>query len=143
MRNELIPLLYFAGAGQIFIALIYNWVRRILAWDVGIAAMPTRLNRQIAHTYSRYIQGLNFAFGVITILLADAFLAEPRLGAALALLLAVYWGGRAIIAVTYYDVGEVTARRQLFRFGNVGFTALFGALAIIYALTALAAMSRI
>jgi len=143
MKAELTPLLYFAGAGQIFIALIYNWVRRILAWDAGVAAMPTRINRQIANTYSRYIQGLNFAFGLITILLADAFLAEPRLGAALALLLTVYWGGRTIIAATYYDVGEIVAQRGLFRVGNHAFTALFAVLALIYGATAWFALQAI
>ncbi|MGE9295893.1 MAG: hypothetical protein ACQKBV_06375 [Puniceicoccales bacterium] len=136
-ENILIPLLWFAGAGQIFIALIYNWVRRILDWDAAIEAMPTRLNRQIAHTYSRYIQALNFAFGIITIALADAFFEEPRFGAAFALLLATYWGVRFAIAIGYYDIRAITVQRPLFRIGNIGFDVLFGVLALIYGWTAL------
>ncbi|WP_309379933.1 hypothetical protein [Cerasicoccus frondis] len=128
-------LLYVAGTGQIFIALIYEWVRRILYWDAGIAAMPTRLNQQIAHTYSRYIQALNFFFGAITILFADAFLQEPRLGAALAGLLTLYWGIRTVIALTYYDIGPIVKQRTLFRYGNYGFNLLFAMLAAIYGWT--------
>lgn len=143
MKEEiLIPLLYVAGAGQIFIAVIYEWVRRILDWDAGIQAMPARLNQQIAHTYSRYIQALNLAFGIITILLADAFLAEPRLGAALALLLVIYWGGRTLIALFHYDISEVTARQPLFRIGNYGFNLLFAYMAMTYAITAWTAIQK-
>lgn len=124
--------LYFAGAGQIFIALIYEWVRKILEWDAAIAAIPIRLNQQIAHTYSRYIQALNFTFGVTTILLAPTFLTEPTMGGALALILALYWGFRAVIALTYYDVGPILAQRALFRVGNYGFKLLFATMALIY-----------
>lgn len=127
-------LLYFAGGGQIFIALMYQWVRRILDWDAGIEQMPQKLNRQIAHTYSRYIQGLNFAFGVITIFFADAFINDHQLGTALALLLTIYWGVRLLISLFHYDVGPIIAQRPLFRIGNVGFSLLFGVLAAIYAL---------
>ncbi|WP_269537689.1 hypothetical protein [Cerasicoccus fimbriatus] len=134
-------MLYAAGAGQIFIALIYEWVRRILDWDAGVAAMPKRLNRQITHTYSRYIQGLNFAFGLITILLADAFVEEPRLGAALAGLLTVYWGVRTVIALTYYDIGPVVQKRALFRYGNYGFSLLFALMAGVYAWTTFRALN--
>ncbi|WP_309400269.1 hypothetical protein [Cerasicoccus maritimus] len=129
-------LLYLAGAGQIFIALIYEWVRRILDWDAGIAQMPARLNQQIAHTYSRYIQGLNFAFGAITLLFAPVFLEEPRLGTALAILLTVYWGTRTVIALTFYDIKPIVERRMLFRYGNYGFNLLFVVLTAIYAWTA-------
>jgi len=136
-EKSLIPMLWLAGGAQIFIALIYEWVRRILGWDEAIAAMPTRLNRQIAHTYSRYIQGLNFAFGAITIGLAPTFFDEPKFGTAWAILLAVYWGVRFAIAVGYYEVGEVTRTRGLFRLGNQAFNFLFGILAAIYLVTAI------
>ncbi|MEO0794282.1 MAG: hypothetical protein AAFX93_03915 [Verrucomicrobiota bacterium] len=135
-HHWIIYLLYFAGAAQIFVALIYNWVRRILEWDEAIDSMPTTLNRQIAHTYSRYIQGLNFAFGVITIALADSFLEEPRFGAAIALLLLVYWGVRFVISLAYYDIRAIVAQRPLYRIGNIGFSALFAMVAAIYGATA-------
>lgn len=132
-QESLIPYLYIAGAGQIFIALIYEWVRRILKWDEDIEKMTHRWNQQITHTYSRYIQGLNFAFGLITLLFANAFFEGNAIATALALLIAVYWTGRILVALSFYDTRGITKQRPLYRAGAWAFNALFIYLAAVYA----------
>ncbi|WOO40024.1 hypothetical protein [Rubellicoccus peritrichatus] len=136
MRNTdtLILMLYIAGAGQVFVALIYEWVRRILEWDADLARMKHVWNRQITNTYSRYIQGLNFAFGLLTLLFAPVFLETNIIVAALALIIGVYWGGRLIVALTYYNTEEITEKKRLFRIGAWAFNLLFGYLAVVYVL---------
>lgn len=132
--DTLIFALYIAGIGQVFIALIYEWVRHILDWDADRARMKHIWNRQITNTYSRYIQGLNFAFGMLTLLFAPLFLETNVIVAALALIIAIYWGGRLVVALTYYNTEEITERRPLFRAGAWAFNILFGYLAVVYLL---------
>lgn len=134
MKNQelLITLLYIAGGGQIFVALVYEWVRRILGWDKDIAKMEHRWNQQITHTYSRYIQGINFAFGLITLLFARAFFEGNAIATALALLMTIYWTGRVLVALGYYDTSDITKKRPLYHFGAWGFNALFAYLAAVY-----------
>ena len=131
-KHILIILLYVTGAGQIFIALIYNWVRAILGWEADVQRMEKPWNRQIVNTYSRYIQGLNGAFGVITLCCAEAFFEGNAVATGFAGLLTVYWAGRLVVACFYYDTAEVTARRPLFRFGAWGFNLLFLLMACTY-----------
>ncbi len=133
MKDTLIIMLYLAGAGQIFIALIYDQVRYILGWDADIARMAMPWNRQIAHTYSRYIQALNLAFGLITVLLAPAFFEGNAIATAFAALLTLYWGGRMVVALFYYDTQAITKRRALYRFGAWGFHVLFTLMIVTYA----------
>lgn len=126
-------LLLVAGTGQVFIALVYDWVRRILGWDADIARMRYRWNRQIAHTYSRYIQGINAFLGAMTLLYAEAFLYGHAIVNVMALGIALYWGIRLLVAVGYYDTRAVTAQRRLYRIGGWGFNLLFAYLAGVYA----------
>lgn len=131
--HTLALLLAFAGIGQIFIALVYDWVRVILGWEADIGRMEHVWNRQIARAYSRYIQGLNLSFGLITLFARAAFLEGNAVATALAALLAAYWGGRLILAVAVYDTRAVAGRRRLYRVGAWGFNALFAYLAAVYA----------
>ena len=134
-QESLILLLRLAGIGQIFIALVYEWVRRILGWDEDVGKMANRWNRQIAHTYSRYIQGINLSFGLISLLYAPAFFEGNAITNALALLIALYWAGRLFVALNYYDTKVVVERWWLYRVGGLGFNGLFAYLAIVYMAT--------
>lgn len=134
MEKLLIVLLLVAGAGQVFVALVYDWVRRILGWDADIARMQHCWNRQIAHTYSRYIQGINAFLGAMTLLHAEAFLHGHAIVNLMALGIALYWGIRLLVAVGYYDTRAVTAQRRLYRIGGWGFNLLFAYLAGVYAI---------
>lgn len=133
-KETILIMLYVSGIGQIFIALIYNWVRSILDWEADVARMEKPWNRQIVQTYSRYIQGLNFSFGLITLLFAEAFFQANSIATALAALLALYWAGRLVVALVYYNTEAITKSRPLFKVGALGFNLLFLFLAVTYGL---------
>ena len=66
-----IALIIAGGIGQIFTALISPYIRHVVFdWYSDIKKLQP-LNQEIAKTYGRYIQGLNFSFGAIAILLYD------------------------------------------------------------------------
>ena len=68
--NLTIPnwLIITSGIGQIFTALIYPYIRhQVFDWYNDVKQLKP-LNQEIAKTYGRYIQGLNFSFGLIAIL---------------------------------------------------------------------------
>jgi hypothetical protein len=131
-KETILIMLYISGVGQIFTALIYNWVRSILGWEADVSRMEKPWNRQIVQTYSRYIQGLNFSFGLITLLFAEAFFQANAIATALAAILALYWAGRLAVALVYYDTKEITESRPLFKVGAWGFNMLFVFQAITY-----------
>ena len=57
-------LIIAGGIGQIFTAAIYPYIRhRVFDWYNDIKKLKP-LNQEIAKTYGRYIQGLNFSFGL-------------------------------------------------------------------------------
>ena len=59
-------LIVLGGIGQIFTALIYPYIRHhVFDWYNDIKKLKP-LNQEIAKTYGRYIQGLNFSFGLIS-----------------------------------------------------------------------------
>jgi hypothetical protein len=92
MKNEIPNWLIAAGGiGQIFTALVYPWVRhRVFNWYNDIRKLKP-LNRAIAKTYGYYIQGLNFSFGLISILLTGHLKNGTALAAALTGIIAAYW----------------------------------------------------
>ncbi len=64
--------LIIAGAiGQIFTALIYPNIRHVVFYWYNDIKKLKPLNQEIAKAYGRYIQGLNFSFGIISILFTD------------------------------------------------------------------------
>tara|TARA_R110002072_G_scaffold14272_2_gene59416 strand:- start:126874 stop:127113 length:240 start_codon:yes stop_codon:yes gene_type:complete len=64
-------LIIIGGLGQIFTALIYPFIRhKVFDWYNDVKKLKP-LNQEIAKTYGRYIQGLNFSFGLIAILIPN------------------------------------------------------------------------
>ena len=71
--NLIIPnwLIILSGVGQIFTALIYPYIRHhVFDWYNDVKQLKP-LNQEICKTYGRYIEGLNFSFGLIAILCAN------------------------------------------------------------------------
>lgn len=83
--------LIIAGAiGQMFTALIYPYIRhKVFDWYNDIKKLKP-LNQEIAKTYGRYIQGLNFSFGLISILFTEDLKNQSGLAVALTGLIAAY-----------------------------------------------------
>lgn len=123
-------LIVISGCGQIFTALVYPYIRhRVFDWYNDVKQLKP-LNQEIAKTYGRYIQGLNFSFGLIAIWLTDDLQNQTRLAAAITGLIAAYWVGKVATQVAYYPMYEVP-KKVLFRIGGIGMNALFLLFAIV------------
>ncbi|HQV61548.1 MAG: hypothetical protein IPQ25_13700 [Chitinophagaceae bacterium] len=124
--------LIISGAiGQIFTALIYPYIRHVVFdWYNDIKKLKP-LNQEIARTYGRYIQGLNFSFGLISMLFTEDLKNQTGLAIALTGLIAAYWIGKVITQFAYYPMYEIP-RKLIFKIGEVGMNILFISFAVIF-----------
>mgnify|MGYP001500611700 CR=1 FL=1 len=126
-------LIIAGGAGQVFTALIYPYIRHaVFDWYNDIKKLKP-LNQEIAKTYGRYIQGLNFAFGLISILLASDLKNQSGLAVAITGLIAAYWIGKVITQFAYYPMYQIP-KKFIFKMGEVGMNVLFVSFAVIFSL---------
>lgn len=117
-------LLWCSGAGQLFTAFIYPYIRhRVFDWYNDVKKLKP-LNQEIAKTYGRYIQGLNFGFGLITLLCTAELQDGSALAVALTGLIACYWTGKVATQIAYYPMYDIP-ERTLFKVGSYGMNALF------------------
>ena len=133
--NFIIPnwLIVLSGIGQIFTALIYPYIRHeVFDWYNDVKQLKP-LNQEIAKTYGRYIQGLNFSFGLIAILFTNELQEKSALAVALTGLIAMYWVGKVATQIAYYPTYEIP-KRVLFKVGSYGMNALFVLFAVVNAL---------
>lgn len=121
------------GIGQIFTALIYPYIRhRVFDWYTDVKQLKP-LNQEIAKTYGRYIQGLNFSFGLIAILIPEDLKNQTNLAVALTGLIALYWIGKVATQFAYYPMYQIP-QKTIFKIGSYGMNLLFGFFALVYAL---------
>lgn len=126
-------LIIIGGAGQIFTALIYPYIRhRIFDWYNDVKKLKP-LNQEIAKTYGRYIQGLNFSFGLISILLVHDLQNQTPLAAALTGLIAAYWTGKVLTQFAYYPMYEIP-KKAIYKIGEVTMNTLFIGFSLIFIL---------
>lgn len=123
-------LIILGGCGMIFTALIYPYIRhRVFDWYSDIKKLKP-LNQEIAKTYGRYIQGLNFSFGLITILFTSDLKNNTGLAVALTGLIAAYWTGKVITQFAYYPMYEIP-KKTIFKVGEVLMNVMFIAFSVI------------
>lgn len=123
-------LIIIGGIGQIFTALIYPYIRhQVFDWYNDVKQLKP-LNQEIAKTYGRYIQGLNFSFGLIAILFTIELKEQSALSVALTGLIAAYWVGKVATQIAYYPMYDIP-KRKLFKFGSYGMNALFVLFAVV------------
>lgn len=130
--NLIIPnwLIILSGVGQIFTALIYPYIRHhVFDWYNDVKQLKP-LNQEICKTYGRYIQGLNFSFGLIAILCANELKEQSALAVALTGLIAAYWVGKVATQIAYYPMYQIPQRR-LFKIGSYGMNTLFVLFAVV------------
>ena len=126
-------LIIIGGCGQIFTALIYPYIRhRVFDWYTDVKQLKP-LNQEIAKTYGRYIQGLNFSFGIITILLTNDLKNQTHLALAITGLIALYWVGKVATQIAYYPMYEIP-QKPLFKIGSYFMNTLFVLFAVVYTL---------
>lgn len=126
--------LIITGAlGQIFTAIIYPYIRHVVFdWYNDIKKLKP-LNQEIAKTYGRYIQGLNFSFGMISILFTTELKNQTGLAVALTGLIAAYWTGKVITQFAYYPMYQIPKKR-IFKIGEVFMNSLFILFSLVYIL---------
>jgi hypothetical protein len=124
-------LILLGAAGQVFTAIIYPYIRhKVFDWYNDIKKLKP-LNQEIAKTYGRYIQGLNFSFGLISILFTDELKSKTGLAVALTGLIAVYWTGKLITQFSYYPMYQIP-KKPLFKIGEVLMNTLFVSFCLIF-----------
>lgn len=130
--NIIIPnwLIIISGIGQIFTALIYPYIRhQVFDWYNDVKQLKP-LNQEIAKTYGRYIQGLNFSFGLITILFTNELKEQSALAVALTGLITAYWVGKVATQIAYYPMYDIP-KRKLFKVGSYFMNTLFVLFAVV------------
>ncbi len=124
-------LIIAGGIGQIFTAAIYPYIRhRVFDWYNDIKKLKP-LNQEIAKTYGRYIQGLNFSFGLSALLLTDDLQNKTGLAIALTGLIAAYWTGKLITQFAYYPMYQIP-RKLIFRIGEYAMNGLFILFTVVF-----------
>lgn len=119
------------GIGQIFTALVYPYIRhKVFDWYNDVKKLKP-LNQEIAKTYGRYIQGLNFSFGLIAILIPSDLKNQTNLAIALTGLIGVYWVGKVATQFAYYPMYQIP-KKLVFKIGSYGMNFLFAFFAVIY-----------
>lgn len=125
-------LIILGGIGQIFTALIYPYIRhKVFDWYNDVKQLKP-LNQEIAKTYGRYIQGLNFSFGCIAILLANDLQNGTKLAIAITGLIGAYWIGKVATQIAYYPMYTIP-QKPLFKIGSYLMNALFILFAVVFA----------
>ena len=126
-------LIILGGIGQMFTAVIYPYIRHVVFdWYNDIKKLKP-LNQEIAKTYGRYIQGLNFSFGLISIIFTDELKNNTGLAVALTGLIAAYWTGKLITQFAYYPMYDIPKKR-IFKIGEVLMNIMFVAFSLIFVL---------
>ena len=131
--NLTIPnwLIILSGIGQIFTALIYPYIRhQVFDWYTDVKKLKP-LNQEIAKTYGRYIQGLNFSFGFIAILLTNDLQNGSKLAIAITALIAAYWTGKVATQIAYYPMYEIP-KKTIFKIGGYFMNTLFVLFAVVF-----------
>jgi len=126
-------LIIAAAIGQIFTAIIYPYIRHVVFdWYNDIKKLKP-LNQEIAKTYGRYIQGLNFAFGFISLMFTEELKNQTGLAVGLTGLIAAYWTGKIITQFAYYPMYQIP-NKLIFKVGEIGMNALFILFAVTFSL---------
>ena len=126
-------LIILGAIGQMFTAIIYPYIRHVVFdWYNDIKKLKP-LNQEIAKTYGRYIPGLNFSFGLISILFTQDLKNETGLAVAITGLIAAYWTGKVITQFSYYPMYEIP-KKVIFKIGEVLMNTLFIGFSLIFIL---------
>lgn len=132
MKIHIPAFLIIAGAiGQMFTALVYPYIRHhVFDWYNDVKKLKP-LNQEIAKTYGRYIQGLNFSFGLISLIFLKELQNGTGLAVAISGLIGAYWTGKLATQFAYYPMYQIPDK-LIFKIGEVGMNALFVLFAIVY-----------
>lgn len=124
-------LIIVGAIGQMFTAVVYPYIRHVVFdWYNDLKKLKP-LNQEIAKTYGRYIQGLNFSFGLISILMFEDLKNQTPLACALTGLIAAYWTGKVLTQFSYYPMYEIP-KKTIFKIGEYLMNTLFITFALVF-----------
>jgi hypothetical protein len=124
-------LIIVGAIGQMYTAVVYPYIRHVVFdWYNDIKKLKP-LNQEIAKTYGRYIQGLNFSFGLISILMFEDLKNQTPLACALTGLIAAYWTGKVLTQFSYYPMYEIP-KKTIFKIGEYLMNTLFTTFALVF-----------
>ena len=124
-------LIIVGAIGQMFTAVVYPYIRHVVFdWYNDIKKLKP-LNQEIAKTYGRYIQGLNFSFGLVSILMFEDLKNQTPLACALTGLIAAYWTGKVLTQFSYYPMYEIP-KKTIFKIGEYLMNTLFITFALVF-----------
>lgn len=128
------PALLIAGVLHFALLTASFSVPSVLHWDDELKKLDP-LSRQLVLVHGAFIVFMIVAFGLVTLLTADALLAGSVLGLAIASMIGLFWFFRLMVQLFYFD-----ARRHLtttfLRVGYRGLTVLFAYFCVVYFATA-------
>jgi hypothetical protein len=122
--------LWLAGIGHFCLLFASAQVPGRIGWKKDFAQL-TVFNRKLMWVYAGTTLLTIIAFGVLTLVLHDAFLARDRAAVALAVFIAVFWTLRVIVDFAYLRHSDWPPGIA-FIFGHVLLVGLFIALASTY-----------
>ena len=126
-------IIIIGGIGQIFTALIYPYIRhKVFDWYNDVKQLKP-LNQEIAKTYGRYIQGLNFSFGLIAIIIPSDLKNNTNLAIAITGLIGAYWVCKVLTQIAYYPMYDIP-QKKIFKIGSYFMNTLFVFFAVVYSL---------
>jgi alginate O-acetyltransferase complex protein AlgI len=128
--NGLSVALWFAGMGHFCLLFASAQVPSRLGWKKDLAQL-TVFNRKLMWVYAGTTLLTIIAFGTLTFVLHDAFLARDHSAVALAVFMAVFWTLRIIVDFVYLRHTD-WPQGVIFIFGHVLLVGLFIALASTY-----------
>jgi len=122
--------LWLAGAGHFCLLFASAQVPTRLGWKKDLAQL-TDFNRKLMWIYAGTTLLTIIAFGTLTLVLHDAFLARDPAAIALAVFMAVFWTLRIIVDFAYLGHAD-WPKGVAFVFGHILLVGLFIALAATY-----------
>jgi len=126
-------IIVLGAIGQMIMGIIYPYIRHVVFdWYNDIKKLKP-LNQEIAKTYGRYIQGLNFSFGLISILFTNELKNQTGLAVAITGLIGAYWTGKLITQFAYYPMYEIP-KKPMIKIGEVLINIMFVSFSLIFIL---------
>ncbi len=109
----------------------------VLNWRKELKGLA-KLSRQLIWVHGGYIVATIIAFGLASIFLTAHLTDGTVLSRFVCGFIGLFWLGRLVIALFFFDAGEQT-KTTFLKFGYHGLTVVFGFLAAVYSLVALTA----
>ena len=122
--------LWLAGLGHFVLLIASAQVPTRLGWKTDLAQL-TNFNRKLMWTYAGTTLLTIIAFGILTLVLHDAFLDRDRAAVALAAFIAIFWTLRLIVDATWLP-RDGWPQGPAFILGHIMLVGLFLALAATY-----------